>query len=112
MTSHRLGGSIANLLVADILIQKSKKSMNQVNLMGAYTFGAPRIGDARFAFGLDFFTMYNNVSMYLVRDTADIVTGIPLGVTKYPGYWHAGSLVYLDAKGGVYYGNGWQDIET
>lgn len=112
VTGHSLGGAIANLFVADVLERKNENDLSHVNLMGLYTFGAPRVGDARFALGLDFYSMYLNVPIYRVRNAADIVTGVPLGFKNYPGYWHGGSLVYLDAKGRAYYGNGWKDIES
>lgn len=111
ITGHSLGGAAATLLTADLLSQKHRKRLKNINLMGLYTYGSPRVGDNKFALRFDALAMFHNVPIYRVRHSQDIVTAIPFGLNANPGFWHVGSLVYIDRKNQVYFGNGWQDIE-
>lgn len=112
VTGHSLGGAIATLFAAQMLEMKHEKLMPNVTLMGVYTFGSPRVGDNGFALRLDSLSMNYNVPLYRVRNYKDLVSAIPFGFKSNPGYWHAGSLVYIDRDGKVHYGNGWNDIEA
>ncbi len=111
ITGHSLGGATGTLLMADLLNQKLRGNLKNINIMGLYTYGSPRVGDNKFALRFDSYAMFYNVPIYRVRHFQDIVTGIPFGFNANPGFWHVGSLVYIDGKNQVHYGNGWQAIE-
>ena len=79
ITGHSLGGALA-LLAADRLLPQKK-------VQGVYVFGAPRIGDQRFAEGFSprAFSIVNN---------NDVVPHLP----PFP-YADLGEMHYIDSKG-------------
>ena len=89
ITGHSLGGALAAIACATLRLQADPPA----KVMGAYTFGQPRVGDARLARSFDadfkdhFFRVVNN---------NDSVCRIPPLE-----YEPMGSLVYFDADGAL-----------
>lgn len=82
LTGHSLGGALATLAAAHL---------GNEAVQGLYTFGSPRVGDARFVAGLTEPTHLR----FVHRD--DIVPSLPPAVGP-DSYVHAGTLVTLAAN--------------
>jgi triacylglycerol lipase len=87
-TGHSLGGALANLAVARLLVE-------DYAVYGLYTFGQPRVGDREFArnFNIDFKSRY-----FRFVNNCDIVTRIP---KREMGYNHAGMVLCFDDEGNL-----------
>ncbi|MBE9061181.1 LamG-like jellyroll fold domain-containing protein [cf. Phormidesmis sp. LEGE 11477] len=90
ITGHSLGGALAALACATLRLQEGKK----YNVMGAYTFGQPRVGDRKLAqaFDADF-----KARFFRVINDNDSVPRVP-----HIWYEHMGTLVYWDADGNLH----------
>lgn len=85
VTGHSLGGALAVLTGA-----------RRDTAQGVYTFGCPRVGDARFA------ERYRAPTQRLVHNNdyvAQLPPALPWYVPKLGGRRHVGALRYLDASG-------------
>tara|TARA_R110002096_G_scaffold206192_10_gene392413 strand:+ start:35333 stop:36256 length:924 start_codon:yes stop_codon:yes gene_type:complete len=89
ISGHSLGGAIATLVAARIATKFDRES-----IVSIYTFGQPRVGNAKFAKSMNeqfegaFFRFVNH---------RDIVTMIPPA----PLYRHVGKLIQFDPAGAV-----------
>lgn len=111
ITGHSLGAALSTVMTADILQLKEQGKLKNVELIGNYNLGSPRVGDAQFAEGFDKLTKKYRVNFVRIRNHQDLVTGVPFGVPGTRGYWHVGALAYFDAAGKLHYGDGWKNIE-
>lgn len=80
ITGHSLGGALAIISALSL----------QTPLAGIYTFGAPRVGDKKFAKQFD--ERFKDRTYRLVNN-CDIVTRTP---PRIGGYKHCGQLIYID----------------
>lgn len=102
LTGHSLGGALAGLTAARILLQPEFADIATKNLSGLYTYGAPRVGDEAFALAVRNKSMAHPAfHIARFRNNADIVTRIPSSRLVI-GYEHIGPLYYLDAEGRLY----------
>ncbi len=112
ITGHSLGGSIATLFTAKLMLMLDKGELKNVNLMGTYTVGQPRVGNNTFAKLFDTMAQKQAITVVRFRNHADPVTTVPIGLSGIGGYWHVGSLAYIGGDGVIYFRGGWTDIET
>jgi hypothetical protein len=77
-TGHSLGGALATL------------AATLVSPDALYTFGSPRVGDARFV------ELLAPLQFVRMTDCADLVCAVPPG---WLGFAHAGTMTYLDRNG-------------
>ena len=89
LTGHSLGGALAVLLAATLLESK-------LPVHGLYTFGAPRVGDKRFARTLNA-ALKGKAANWRVANEGDIVPHVPLESS----FWHAGERKLLLDDGGT-----------
>lgn len=89
ITGHSLGGAMAVMLAATML---EAQSMASVPLEGLYTFGAPRVGNKKFARELN--RRFQGRSYYRVINRDDLVPHLPPELF----FEHAGNrvLYYVD----------------
>lgn len=85
ITGHSLGGAVANLFAAMAL-------QDRFGVAGLYTFGAPGVGDAEFALGLDARLPGRHHRVVNDRDCVPLLT---------PHLSHAGAFWLLLEGGGV-----------
>ena len=111
ITGHSLGAALATLATARLMLMKESGQLPNVNLMGTYHIGSPRVGDADFASKFDAMTAKYKLNMVRFRNHHDLVTVIPFGLPFKPGYWHVGALAYFSEEGQLFYGDGWKKIE-
>lgn len=111
ISGHSLGGALSTVMTADILLRKERGELKNVELVGTYNIGSPRVGDSAFAKNFDALAAKYKVSFIRFRNHQDLVTGIPTGMPGTNGYWHVGALGYYDAKGELFYGDGWKEID-
>ena len=89
ITGHSLGGAIATLAAAEMELVNAS---SRYNVSRVYTFGSPRVGNAKFA------TWYNNNTMsesYRVVHNKDIVPHLPF-IDQ--GYHHTRYEVFYDER--------------
>ena len=86
ITGHSLGGALAMLAASKCFSRRIG------NVYGIYTFGQPRVGNAKFT--NKFNSLYKNVTYRFVNNE-DIIPCVPWLL----GYEHAGNLCYFDNKG-------------
>jgi len=94
VTGHSLGGALS-VLAVDCLIDEG------YDISGLYTFGQPRVGNARFAKHFD--AHFKSRSFRFVNDE-DIVTRVP---PRSMGYRHIGEVRYFDQDGHLRHGVSW-----
>jgi triacylglycerol lipase len=82
ITGHSLGAALATL-AADRCSDDAS-----FRLQGVYTYGSPRVGDARFGARL-------RVPVFRFRNDSDIVPHLPLGLL----FEHVGALQFIDGAG-------------
>ncbi len=111
LTGHSLGGALSTLFTAKLMYLHENGELPNVNLVGTYNLGSPRIGELAFATKFDQRLMEQKVNFVRLRNYKDLVTTIPFGRRMDPGYWHVGALGYFSMDGTLYTGNGWQDID-
>ena len=83
LTGHSLGAALATLA-----------AHRQGRVRGLYTFGSPRVGDARFA--ADF-----HVPTWRFVNHQDLVPNLPPRLAPFFPYGHVGELKYIDRTGQV-----------
>lgn len=88
ITGHSLGGALATLAVAELIVYADKLDL----LKGLYTFGQPRVGDRKFA---QTFNRHFNSTYRFVHNN-DVVARVP-----WFGYSHIGGMTYLTADGEI-----------
>lgn len=86
IAGHSLGGALATLALFDL-------KQRGYNVMRAYTFGQPRVGDRAFAGA--FASVLRDVPLYRVTNFADPVPLVPL----WPAFQHVGQEVYFWGPG-------------
>jgi triacylglycerol lipase len=88
ITGHSLGGALAALACATLVLQYP-----EFNIGGVYTFGQPRVGDFDFAEAVN-----NKIKhrIYRMVNNNDVVPRVPPQIF---GYSHIGTLYYFDYKG-------------
>ncbi|MBC7659014.1 MAG: lipase family protein [Chitinophagaceae bacterium] len=112
ITGHSLGGALSTLLTAKIMLLHSEGQLLNVNVIGSYSYGAPRVGSRDFANAFDTMAQKQGVSVVRFRNHADHVTTVPAGITGLGGYWHVGTLAYIDESKAIYFRDGWVEVET
>ncbi len=112
ISGHSLGAALATVMTADLMLRKERGEFKNVELVGNYNMGSPRIGDSVFAQNFDNYAEKQKISVVRFRNHADLVTGLPTGAPNTNGYWHVGALGYYDASEKLFYGDGWENIET
>lgn len=103
LTGHSLGGAIATLFTVKILLMKQNGELPNVELVGLNTIGSPRVGNPTFARLFDELTQRNQVTSVRIRNRADPVTMLPIGLYGEGGYWHIGAFAYLGANQKLYH---------
>ena len=88
LTGHSMGGALAALAAATLVLHRRAIGCN-----GVYTFGQPRVGDHTFAG--NFNRSFKKQCFRLVNNN-DVVTRVPPQIF---GYSHVGTLKYFDADG-------------
>jgi triacylglycerol lipase len=83
LTGHSLGAAVATLA-----------AQRQGRVQGLYTFGSPRVGDARFAAGF-------HVPAWRFVNHQDVVPHLPPRLSPFFPYGHVGELKYIDGAGQV-----------
>jgi hypothetical protein len=83
ITGHSLGAALATLAA-----NKCADEPKHLGLRGMYTFGSPRVGDARFGRRIP-------VSPWRFRNNSDLVTHVPIGLV----FRHIGHLEFIDGGG-------------
>lgn len=102
LTGHSLGGALATLAAARILLQPEFADVAKNNLSGLYTYGGPRLGDEKFAQAVRAKAMMHpSFHMARFRNHADVVTRVPSS-RLVVGYEHIGPLYYFDEPGRLY----------
>ncbi|MDD3764076.1 MAG: lipase family protein [Nevskiales bacterium] len=98
LAGHSLGGALAQLCAAALeqalpAANAADAAARWIGIRGVYTYGSPRVGDARFAEHLE-----RSCSGRLHRfvNQRDAVARVPLEAM---GYRHAGTAAYFDALG-------------
>jgi len=86
VTGHSLGGALAVELVAVLL-------RDRIDVSGLYTFGAPRLGNPRFADAFD--ERMKGRPSFRVANAGDLVPHVPME----PLFSHAGNRVLFDTDG-------------
>ena len=81
ITGHSLGGAAATIC--------TQRLEEDYHVTACYTYGAPRPGGYKFAFGF-------KTPVFRVRNNNDLVTKVPLAIM---GYKHVGKMCYIDTKG-------------
>ncbi len=89
LTGHSLGGALAVLLAATLL---DASRQTTIPIDGLYTFGAPRVGDKRFAAAINAGIKGAN---FRVVNLEDIVPHLPPEMI----FSHSGHRVLFDAEG-------------
>ncbi len=90
ITGHSLGGGLATLMAAEIL--RRKKSGDDFDLRGVYTFGSPRVGNNAFYDKFMGASAAAKTRVVRFRNGDDMVTGIPGSMLEYK---HVGTLAHL-----------------
>jgi triacylglycerol lipase len=82
ITGHSLGAALATLAATRC------SDNGGLRLQGVYTFGSPRVGDARFGANIP-------VPVFRFRNDSDVVPHLPLGLL----FEHVGALQFIDGAG-------------
>jgi hypothetical protein len=106
-TGHSLGGALATLAVAKILVDPAYAKTNLAGLIrGIYTFGTPRVGDTMFSAALYrlIHEKIGEIPVARFRNSTDIVSQMPpmQPVAGLPVYANFGDLYYFDAVGQLF----------
>ena len=88
LTGHSVGGALAQIISRDLI-------MDGFIVWGCVTFGAPRVGNRKFAECLN---MEHTPKIRAVLKN-DVVPHLP---SMFGGYKHAGQLYYLGTDGGLH----------
>lgn len=100
LTGHSLGGSLATLCA-----YRLQRFDNDINISGVYTFGAPRVGNHRWAVNA-----YNGLPARhnALQDCThrwvynmDFGARVPFGGQGMNAWYHVGRLNYIDGNGNV-----------
>ncbi|MCX6127896.1 MAG: lipase family protein [Proteobacteria bacterium] len=111
LTGHSLGAAISTIFTARLMLLQEAGQLKNVQVMGNYNIGSPRVGDDVFAEKFDELLEKYQINFVRFRNHKDLVTGIPFGMVLTSGFWHVGALAYFDAQGKLFYGDGWEHIE-
>jgi len=101
ITGHSLGGGLASLFTAKMIIEKGQEWMDK-HFGGLYTFGQPRCGNKDYADMFGHFERQNKV--YRFVNSLDIVARLPVlskeekNIKKMTNeqYVHHGTLIWID----------------
>jgi triacylglycerol lipase len=99
VTGHSLGGAMATL-AAGRLLASDYLDAKPVALI---TFGSPRVGNAKYVNGT-----LADLTHYRVHNTNDAVPRVP---TRWMGFRHQGTHIYLNYYGNIRNFHGWQLVK-
>lgn len=105
VTGHSLGGALASL--ATTTIMDHIKTDPSYSLQGLYTFGKPRVGDAKYVDTVEAGYARSGTTALRFRNGDDIVTQVPWNII---GFYHAGHLMHMNAEGYLNYNPGRRDV--
>jgi len=98
VTGHSLGGALATLFMALLTVADGDcAGLVDFSFGGLYTFGAPRVGDRRFAQSLEACPLLEN-RIFRVLNFGDPVPQLP---RRYMGFRHGGQAITINVKGEV-----------
>lgn len=98
ITGHSLGGALATLFMALLTVADGDcADLVDFKFGGLYTFGAPRVGDRKFAAALEACPRLQN-RLFRVMNFGDPVPQLP---RTYMGFKHGGQAITIDATGQV-----------
>lgn len=102
ITGHSLGGALAVVATARIMMEDDFAEIAKNNMRGVYTFGSPRVGNEMFGKAFrDHAITHPDFHMVRFRNNMDVVTRVPSS-RLYIGYEHIGPLYYFDESGRFY----------
>ena len=98
ITGHSLGGALAALTAAGVrfLQTRGDAAAQNVELAGAYTFGAPRVGDLKFAQALSTAAEADGFALLRFRHADDPVSKVAPQEFGTFDFAHAGEMVLLN----------------
>lgn len=103
LSGHSLGGALATLTVARIVLLKTYESLAQNNLMGLYTYGSPPIGNGTFVKEFELSRISLKIPFIRFRNHDDFISQAHTqNFFLFDPYVHAGTLFYFDELGKLY----------
>lgn len=107
VTGHSLGGALASIATAELLVRIERGT--GVKVGGMATFGSPRVGDTDFFESAERIAIANGVSLHRVSNISESVTGydpvvhVPLQATFGEEFKHMGAPIQILENGDMRY---------
>ena len=103
LTGHSLGGALATMTAARIIMLNANEDVAKNNLVALYTFGAPPIGNATFAKQFEAARLPTKLNVITMRNHDDAVSQAHAKtlIARDP-YVHVGSFFYFDELGKLF----------